>query len=161
VPGQDTGDRDGHNPPNFSWVIDGRLAGCARPYSARDIAFLAWQGIWAIIRLTTIEEGTLDRDAVIAAGLEDLHEPIRVLTIPGDAQLERILHFIDGCLKQGKPVAVSCGAGYGRTGTHLACYFGPLGAVGRRGDCRSDPQAGRPMRCPNHSRRFRHMNAAS
>jgi atypical dual specificity phosphatase len=128
-------------PLNFSWVIDGTLAGCARPYSARDLAFLVSQGIRAVVRLTTPEEGTLDRDAVTAAGLEDLHEPIRVLTTPADAQLERILEFIDGCLKQGKPVAISCGAGYGRTGTVLACYLvhrgwsaaGAIAEVSRRG----------------------------
>jgi atypical dual specificity phosphatase len=110
-------------PLNFSWVLDGRLAGCARPYSARDLVFLVSQGIRAVVRLTTPEEGALDRDTVTAAGLDDWHEPIRVLTAPGDAPLDRILHFIDGCLQQGKPVAISCGAGYGRTGTVLACYF--------------------------------------
>jgi atypical dual specificity phosphatase len=110
-------------PLNFSWVIDGRLAGCARPFSASDLSFIASQGVRAVVRLTTPEEGILDRDAVTAAGLEDMHEPIRVLTPPTDAQLDRILHFMDGCLTQGKPVAVSCGAGYGRTGTVLACYF--------------------------------------
>jgi hypothetical protein len=72
------------SPLNFSWVIDGTLAGCARPYSARDVAFLASQGIRAVVRLTTLEEGALDRDTVIGAGLEDLHEPIRVLTTPAN-----------------------------------------------------------------------------
>jgi atypical dual specificity phosphatase len=109
-------------PLSFSWVLDGRLAGCARLYSVRDFAFLASQGIRAVVRLTTSEEGALDRDAVIVAGLDNCHEPIRVLTAPTEAQLDRIPHFINGCVQQGKPVAMSCGAGYGPTGTILACY---------------------------------------
>jgi atypical dual specificity phosphatase len=108
---------------NFSWVLDGRLAGCARPFSARDLAFLVSQGIQAVVRLTTPEEGHLAPDTIAAAGLEDMHEPVRVLTAPHHEQLERILQCIDGWMAQGKPVAVSCGAGYGRTGTVLACYF--------------------------------------
>jgi atypical dual specificity phosphatase len=110
-------------PLNFSWVIDGTLAGCARPFSERDIAFLASQGIRAVVRLTTPEEGYLAPEVITAAGLEDLHEPVRVLTALGAEQLERTLRCIDRWIDQGKPVAVSCGAGYGRTGTILACYF--------------------------------------
>jgi atypical dual specificity phosphatase len=108
---------------NFGWVIDGTLAGCARPYSARDVAFLVSQGIRAVVRLTTPEEGYLATDAITGAGLEDLYEPVRVLTAPGTEQLERILRCIDRWVDQGTPVAVSCGAGYGRTGTVLACYL--------------------------------------
>lgn len=88
-------------PLNFSWVLDGRLAVCLRPYSAPDFAFLASQGIRAVVRLTTPKERALDRETIIVADLEDLHEPIRVLTPPTEAQLDRILPFIDGCYSKG------------------------------------------------------------
>ncbi len=38
-------------------------------------------------------------------------------------QVVRIIRFIRRQLGNGNPVAVSCGAGFGRSGTLLACYF--------------------------------------
>src|SRR5919109_484245 len=51
---------------NFSWVIDGTLPGCARPLFAKDLTFIASQGIRAIVRLATKEELALERDEVTA-----------------------------------------------------------------------------------------------
>ena len=34
-----------------------------------------------------------------------------------------MVDFIDAALGAGKPVGVSCGSGFGRTGTVLACYL--------------------------------------
>ncbi len=44
-------------------------------------------------------------------------------TAPSQKQIGRVLSFVARALADGKAVAVSCGAGYGRTGTILACYL--------------------------------------
>jgi hypothetical protein len=89
---------------NFSWVIDGTLAGCARPLFAKDLTFIASQGIRAIVRLATKEELALERDEVTAAGLDDCHEPVRVLMVPStlftrmSAAVRRPRALLDGLL---------------------------------------------------------------
>jgi atypical dual specificity phosphatase len=104
----------------FSWVIEGRLAGCAKPYLKEDLEFLYAQGIRALVRL---EEGGFEAKDVIKASIEDLQEPIPDFTAPSQKQIDRIVQFIKSQLAEGKPLAVSCGAGIGRTGTILTCYL--------------------------------------
>ncbi|MCL0050406.1 hypothetical protein M1N22_00915 [Dehalococcoidia bacterium] len=55
-------------------------------------------------------------------GFMDCHEPVPDFTAPGKAQVDRMVAFIKQSVAEGKPVAVSCGAGIGRTGTVLTCY---------------------------------------
>jgi atypical dual specificity phosphatase len=112
---------------NFSWVVSGRLAGCAGPVLQRDLSLLFSQGIRALVRLGSREEGAFDQQDIAEAGMEDCYEPVPDFTAPSLNQIERVIQFIARSLGQGKPVAISCGAGYGRTGTILSCYFVCLG----------------------------------
>jgi atypical dual specificity phosphatase len=64
---------------------------------------------------------------VEAEKIEDFYEPVRDFTAPSQEQIDRVLKFIRNALDHGKPVAVSCGAGIGRTGTILGCYLVSLG----------------------------------
>lgn len=107
----------------FSWLIQGRLAGCRGPKTSDDLEFLKNEGIRALVRLAETKYARMTTQQVCGVGLEDCHEPVKDFNAPSLTQLERILHFIETMHRQNKPVAISCGAGYGRTGTVLACYL--------------------------------------
>lgn len=108
---------------NFSWVLEGKLAGCAGPVLDRDLRFLVQQGVRALVRLADEHEGISKREDIEKVGLEDCQEAVQDFAAPDLDQIDRVIAFIHQCLELGKPVAVSCRAGQGRTGTFLSCYF--------------------------------------
>jgi atypical dual specificity phosphatase len=105
---------------NFSWVIERKLAGCAKPYLEEELRFLYSKGIRALVRL---ERGGFESKDIIKIGITDLQEYIPDFTAPSQDQIDKIIKFIKNHLIKDEPVAVSCGAGIGRTGTILTCYF--------------------------------------
>ena len=105
-------------PRNFSWLIESKLAGCARPESETELKGLKSEGIKAIISLT----GTpLNPEPLNHLGFEYLHS--HVSRAPPPTQLHEIIQFIEEQNAQSKPVLVHCGEGKGRTGTVLAVYL--------------------------------------
>ena len=108
---------------NFSWVREGKLAGCRGLYSDEELRFLAGLGIEALVRLAPETGENVSTDQVQAAGLEDCYEPVEDFTAPSYDQVKRVVAFIQRMLEEGKRTAVSCRAGYGRTGTLLTCYL--------------------------------------
>lgn len=116
---------------NFGWILEGGLAACRGPRSERDLACLTSQGIQALVRLAWQKELGLTSGRVRGMGLEDFYEPVHDFTAPTQNQIDRVVRFVRGALDGKKAVAVSCGAGYGRTGTILACY---LVSAGRTAD---------------------------
>ena len=108
---------------NFGWVKHGCLAACRGPRSEEDLKFLASNGIKALVRLASEHETGLTSEDIAATGITDCYEPVRDFTAPSQLQIDRVITFIEEVTGQGHAVAVSCGAGYGRTGTILACYL--------------------------------------
>jgi atypical dual specificity phosphatase len=110
---------------NFSYVLPDFLAGMAKPGAldnlGPDLAFLKDEGIKAILSLS---ETGLDEDTLRESGFQYLHIPIPDFTAPTIEQVEQGIEFLERMIEvERKPVAVHCGAGCGRTGTFLACYF--------------------------------------
>lgn len=109
----------------FYWLVEGQLAGCGRPGGQRDdaellerdLGWLREQGIGALLSLTEtpLPDGALERH-----GIASLHLPVEDLSPPDLDQLQDALAFIDFHLSEGRPVAVHCLIGQGRTGTVLA-----------------------------------------
>ena len=105
-------------PTNFSWLIDGGLAGSGRPMSAGEVEWARGQGVAAIVTMT--------EDPLPAAwvdGVDYLHVPTVDLTAPTVEGTDAAVAFIREHVDRGAPAMVHCAAGLGRAGTILACYL--------------------------------------
>lgn len=109
---------------NFSWVVEEEIAAMAAPVFCggeedRIRDSLSSLEITAAVSLTQRSYGDLFSPPRFAY----LHEPVTDMGVPTLEQLERVLEFIGSHVERGGRVVVHCGAGYGRTGTVLACYL--------------------------------------
>jgi atypical dual specificity phosphatase len=105
---------------NFSWVIEDRLAGMARPAGEEDLNQLKDRGVTALISLTERAPAAIPE---ARHKLKTFHWPIADFTAPSLAQAAQIVACMQKLIQSDESVAVHCGAGLGRTGTILACYL--------------------------------------
>ncbi len=107
-------------PEGFSWIDKPLLAAMARPADSDEFVWLREHGIEFLIALT---EDPPRRDWVNNAGLFLVHVPVVDMTPPTQAQIDQCMSVIERAHQQNMGVGVHCGAGMGRTGVILACYF--------------------------------------
>lgn len=109
---------------NFSWLIEGKLAGSARPGGdgpeESDLQFLQSQGIRAIVTLCHRQSSP---ELLEKYGLMSKYLPVDDFKAPSLELVEKAVGYIERRLENNQPVLVHCRAGYGRTGTILACYL--------------------------------------
>jgi atypical dual specificity phosphatase len=107
-------------PSGFTWINKPLLAGMAEPLDLEEFKWLREQSVQILVSLT---EDAPNRRWVNESGLMLIHEPIPDMTAPTPEQLDRLLAAIRRANEHDMGVAVHCGAGLGRTGVVLACYF--------------------------------------
>lgn len=107
-------------PTNFSWVIDGKLAGSGLPFSVDEFEWLLGRGIRSIV---TVREVPLPSEWFNGSDISYLHLIVDDFSAPSVEELDSSVTFIENQIGIGRPVMVHCAAGKGRTGTVLAAYF--------------------------------------
>jgi atypical dual specificity phosphatase len=107
-------------PHGFTWIEKPLLAALGRPESREELAWLRRQGIEVLVSLT---EDPPRGDWVNDAGLLLFHVPLVDMEPPALEDVNRCLSAIARAHEHHMGVAVHCGAGLGRTGVVVACYF--------------------------------------
>ncbi|MDQ3872278.1 MAG: dual specificity protein phosphatase 23 [Thermoproteota archaeon] len=107
-------------PTNFSWVIDGSLAGSGLPVTKNEFKWLVEKGIKSIV---TVREVPLPSEWFDGGDIAYMHLRVEDYGAPSIEEMDKAVDFIDKQNTNNRPVLVHCAAGKGRTGALLAAYL--------------------------------------
>jgi atypical dual specificity phosphatase len=114
-------------PHVFDWVLPEQLGACVNPsVSGSAAAQLRTQGIGLLVNL---HERPDPPDLLAQLEARTVHLPVPDSLAPSQDQLEQGVAAIGEGLREGKRVAVHCGAGLGRSGTLIAAYLVSQGSA--------------------------------
>lgn len=109
-------------PDNFSWLIQGELAACARPQNPLQIVWLRRHGITDLLALT--EEISRWLPSICnPLGMRLNHVPMQDHMPASSDEIANAVQEISEVLKSGRRIAVYCDGGLGRTGMVIASFF--------------------------------------
>ena len=112
-----------NRPTNFSWVIEGKLAGSGMPMNYSQFLWVMTHGVKAIVTVREVPLPSKWFSNNDGASVDYFHLRVEDYGAPSLEGMDNTIDYIEQQISNKKPVMVHCAAGRGRTGTILAAYL--------------------------------------